>query len=117
MRGRVDSMITPPPRGRLRAACYNARRSGSGVRGAVSSGRMSAATMKRPRGMAGRVAAALRWTPCGARARTLTFIGLCALALATLIALYQVPYRHTVLIGARDAAAVRGFYDPEGKGD
>ncbi len=51
------------------------------------------------------------------RAKTGAFVLLCLLALATVAVLFQVPYRHTVHVGAPgEAATVRGFYDPEGKG-
>jgi len=77
---------------------------------------MSTITVERQRG-AGRVATLLRWSPSTTRAKTGVLLLLCLLALATVAVLFQVPYHHTVSVGAPgDAASVRGFYDPEGKG-
>ncbi len=64
-----------------------------------------------------RLTTALRWSPNSLRAKTLTFIAICLLALLSALMLFQVPYRHTVYVGApQDAQQVRGFYDAEGKG-
>ncbi len=77
---------------------------------------MSTTTVERQRG-AGRFAALLRWSPSTMRAKTAIFLLLCLLALATVAMLFQVPYRHTVHVGAPgEAAHVRGFFDPEGNG-
>ncbi|MHB8646435.1 MAG: hypothetical protein ACYDAR_11670 [Thermomicrobiales bacterium] len=77
---------------------------------------MSTTTVERQRG-AGRFASRLRWSPSTMRAKTGVFLLLSLLALATVAVLFQVPYHHTVHVGAPgDAAHVRGFYDPEGKG-
>ena len=52
------------------------------------------------------------------RAKGTTFLALCALAFATLVVIWQVPYRFTINVGDRsDTRYVRGVYDPEGKGD
>ncbi|GEM_PF-912508 len=77
---------------------------------------MSTTTVEWQRG-AGRFATLLRWSPSTMRAKTGVFLSLCLLALATVTALFQAPYHHTIHVGAPgDAANVRGFYDPEGKG-
>lgn len=62
-------------------------------------------------------AAMLGWTPEGGRAKAVTFLALCVLALASLVAVYQVPYRFTINVGERsDTRYVVSFYDPEGTG-
>lgn len=77
---------------------------------------MSTTTVERQRGTGG-FATLRRWSPSTMRAKAGMFVLLCLLALATVAVLFQVPYRHTVHIGAPgDAVNVRGFYDPEGKG-
>lgn len=78
---------------------------------------MITTTIERP-AAAGGPAAPLGWSPRGPRAKALVFVLLCALALLTVLVLFQLPYRHTVWVGcAGDAQRVRGFYDAEGKGD
>jgi arabinofuranosyltransferase len=78
---------------------------------------MTTTTIERPR-TAGKLTAALSWTPTDLRTKVSAFALLCVLALLTLIVLYQVPYRHTVLVGGpHDAQRVRGFFDAEGTGD
>ena len=68
--------------------------------------------------VAGRLAAALRWSPDTIRAKTVTFLGVCMFALLSALVLFQVPYRHTVYVGSpNDDQSVRGFYDAEGKGN
>ncbi len=68
--------------------------------------------------VAGRLAAALRWSPDTIRAKTGTFLGVCMFALLSALLLFQVPYRHTVYVGSsNDDQSVRGFYDAEGKGN
>jgi arabinofuranosyltransferase len=65
----------------------------------------------------GRIAAVAAWRPGSGRAKALTFLALCALALVTLAVVWQVPYRFTINVGDRsDAHYVRGVFDPEGKG-
>jgi len=77
---------------------------------------MSTTTVERQRG-AGQFATLRCWSPSTMRAKAGLFLLLCLLALATVALLFQVPYRHTVHVGAPgDAGHVRGFYDPEGKG-
>ncbi|MCA1725889.1 MAG: hypothetical protein LC748_16895, partial [Thermomicrobia bacterium] len=77
---------------------------------------MSTTTVERQRGT-GRFATLRRWSPSTTKAKAGTSLLLCLLALATVAMLFQVPYRHTISIGAPDSAAtVRGFFDPEGKG-
>ncbi|MDQ6603418.1 MAG: hypothetical protein M3Z19_11905, partial [Chloroflexota bacterium] len=68
--------------------------------------------------VAGRLAAALRWSPDTIRAKTVAFLGVCMFALLSALVLFQVPYRHTVYVGSpNDDQSVRGFYDAEGKGN
>ena len=77
---------------------------------------MSTTTVERQRG-AGGFATLLRWSPSSMRAKIGLFLVFCLLALATVAILFQVPYRHTIHVGAPgDAANVRGFFDPEGNG-
>jgi arabinofuranosyltransferase len=77
---------------------------------------MATTTITRPRA-AGRLTAILTWAPTGLRAKLSAFALLCVLALLTLIVLYQVPYRHTVLVGgSNDGQRMRGFFDAEGAG-
>ena len=77
---------------------------------------MSTTTVERQRG-AGGFATLLRWSPSSMRAKIGLFLAFCLLALATVAILFQVPYRHTIHVGAPgDAANVRGFFDPEGNG-
>lgn len=77
---------------------------------------MTTTTVER-RAAAGRWAAALRWSPDTTRARVCTFFLLCALALATVLTLFQVPYRHTIDVGSpSDARRLRGVFDAEGTG-
>jgi arabinofuranosyltransferase len=65
----------------------------------------------------GRVATALGWRPASGRAKGLTFLALCALALASLVVIWQIPYHFTINVGdPSDTRYVRGVYDPEGKG-
>ncbi|MDQ2787305.1 MAG: hypothetical protein M3Y58_20135, partial [Chloroflexota bacterium] len=77
---------------------------------------MSTTTVERQRS-AGRCTTLRCWSPSTMRAKIGTFLLLCLLALASVAVLFQVPYHHTVSVGAPgDAANVRGFYDPEGTG-
>src|SRR5947209_4971607 len=77
---------------------------------------MTTTTIER-QAAAGRWAAALRWSPATTRAKIGTFLLLCALALATVLALFQVPYRHTIDVGSPgDARRVRGVFNAEGTG-
>jgi arabinofuranosyltransferase len=77
---------------------------------------MATTTIARPRA-AGKLTAVLTWSPTDLRAKLSTFALLCVLALLTLLVLYQVPYRHTVLVGGPNAEdRVRGFFDSEGTG-
>jgi len=78
---------------------------------------MTTTTIARPRA-AGKLTAALSWAPTDIRAKVSAFALLCVLALLTLLILYQVPYRQTVLVGGpNDGQRVRGFFDAEGKGN
>lgn len=77
---------------------------------------MTTTTVER-QAVAGRLAAALRWSPNTTRAKVWTFVSLCALALATVLTLFQVPYRHTIDVGSpTDARRLRGVFDAEGSG-
>ncbi len=76
---------------------------------------ITTAMERRPR--TGALAAGLQWSPSSVRARVGTFAALCALALLTVVILFQVPYRHTIHIGnAGEERMVRSFHDPEGTG-
>ncbi len=78
---------------------------------------MTTTTVERPR-TAGKLTAALSWTPAGIRGRVAVFALLCVLALLTLVVLFQVPYRHTVRVGSIETGQeLRGFFDAEGKGN
>src|SRR3954449_11510969 len=77
---------------------------------------MTTTTIERPATTAG-VGAALGWTPTNFRARAITFLAICALAILTVAILFQVPYRQTIRVGgANDDQHLRGFFDAEGKG-
>lgn len=65
-----------------------------------------------------RLAVALQWTPRSSRARAWAFVALCLIALASLVAIYQIPYHRTLEVGSPGAEGrVRGFHDAERDGD
>lgn len=81
----------------------------------VGRGMIDATTGRR--GRAGSIQRLCRWSPRTGHDRSLIFVALCTVAVATVLVLFQVPYRHTIRVGNATGAVGTGFYDPEGKGD